>query len=301
MRFRIILPLTALAVASGCSSAQSESTFTTVDGAIAEPAAPTSTTATPTSTTEALTPTPLASEASLLRAIPSARQLPAGWTDMGEAPITEFQPKTGTGFGYCGGPNGDQRALDANSTASAYQRWLAGSNRQLASVQLYAFDQEEDAATFMTSSERAVSSCGFEKLEVPEFVEGRDEGTTDYRIDIFIDTFEPEGQWALNESTSLGGAAAEGADESFSIRNNEEFRSTADGVTFGTTYGVISQYERHGTVVLVFNLRGQCCSYGFGNSGASEESALPVYDSLQQAADDLRPAILAAIFNNAES
>lgn len=291
MRVTSLVVLSFLAIAASCSSTQSELTGPSPSPETSEP---TPTLVAP-STTEVPTPTPrfVTSLASLLNAIPPASKLPLGWTDYGSDPDTEFYARTGTGFGYCGGPNSDQRALNANSTASVYKSdWATGVDGQFASLSLYAFGNEDDAAAFMASSERAISSCGYEELEVPEFVEGRDDATTDYRVDLFEGSFEPAGKWSLDESTALGGAAAEGADEAFSVRNVEVFLSKEGNVTYGTTESVISQYERHSTVVFVLSIDGVCCEYGFSNAGESEQSDLPVYETLRAAADHLRPLIL---------
>ena len=51
----------------------------------------------------------------------------------------------------------------------------------------------------------------------------------------------------------------------------------------------------------VFSIWGKCCSYGFGNIGEFDESALPQYPALQAAADHLRAGILAELFNNADA
>ena len=278
------------AVDGGSDAAGQESSTTT--------SAPTTTLAPTTTTTAA----PVATQRSLLNAIPTATELPPGWADAGYEPDIDLTPRTGDGFGFCGGPNAPQRAVNANVTAYARKGgWQAGATNQYGTLSLYAFENEDDAAAFMASTESAVSSCSTEELEVPEFVEGRDDDTTDYRADIFLEEFEPDEPWELTETTSLGSASAEGADQAFFIKNTEVFQGTADGLAYGTTWSVVQQYERHGTVVAVFDLNGGCCYYGFYNSDEMDENALPQYPALQEAADHLRAGILAELFNNADA
>ena len=244
----------------------------------------------------------VATEASLLNALPTATELPPGWSTSGVGPGVDLLPRTGPGFGPCGGPNTDQRAIDANVVAHAYQTGLlANVGRQFGTAALYAFGNEEDAAAFMASTERAISSCITEEVDVAEFVEGRDEGTTELSVDIFTGDAEPDEPWEMFVRTSLGGAAAEGADEAFHFKATRVYASVDDNIDYGVTKGGLSQYERHGTVVLIFSLRGECCLFGFFNTDSRDEEKLPQYPALQAAADHLRPGILAQLFNNTDT
>ena len=245
---------------------------------------------------------PVATERSLLNAIPEATELPPGWADSGIDPETDLEPLTGDGFGFCGGPNAHQRAMTANVTATASKSgWQTNITGEYGTLYLYAFENEDDAAAFMASTKSAVSSCSSEEITVPEFVEGRDDDTTDYRKDIFAKEFEPDEPWKQFTTTSLGAADAEGADEAFFIKKTSVFNSQAGNKSYGITSGSAFQYERHGTVVVVITLFGECCLFGFGNTDSRDEGELPQYSSLQDAADRLRPVILAEVFNNADT
>ena len=243
----------------------------------------------------------VATEASLLNAIPAATELPPGWADLGWGGGTDLVPRRGPGFGFCSGPNADKRAIEANVVAHAYQDgWQTDVNGQVAWLSLYAFENEEDAAAFMASTERAVSSCSSEELNVHEWVEGRDENVRSYRVDNMAEDAEPDEPWELFETSSLGGAAAEGADEAFFIKNTEVFLGYQGNTSFGITDGIVVQYERHGTVVAVLGLTGNCCVFGFSNTDSHDEDELPQYADLKAAADYLRPVILADVFTNVD-
>ena len=241
----------------------------------------------------------VATERSLLNAIPGGTELPFGWADSGVEPYTDFAPYTGDGFGYCGGGNADQRAITANATALILKvGWQTNVTGEFGDLRIYAFENEEDAAAFMDSTESAVSSCSTEEYTVPEYVEGRDDDTTDNRRDIFTEDFEPDEPWEVFATSSLGGADAEGADQAFFAKRTESLDGYAGNESYGTTFGYVEQYERHGTVVLIFGLQSECCLFGFSNTDSRDESQLPQYPALQAAADYLRSGILAEVFNN---
>ena len=301
MAFLLVLAV-ALTGCGGSSSGELEA-VNGGDGATGQEAATTTsaptTTLAPTTTTTAA---PVATQRSLLNAIPTATELPPGWADLGWDPSVELTPRTGDGFGFCGGPNGDQRAKDANVIAQAYQGgWQTNVSDQLGSLTVYAFSSTDDAAAFMASTERAISSCSSEELDVPEFVEGRDDDTGDLRVDIFAENGEPDRPWELFQTTSLGGAAAEGADEAFHYKLTERYDGYQGDAAYGVTFGRIGQYERHGTIVVIFALWGECCLFGFNNTDSRAESELPQYPALQAAADHLRPGFLAEAFNNTDT
>ena len=280
--------LALILVLAGCGS-----TTAGPETAAGTPAESTTTTAAPTTTTAA----PVATEAGLFAAIPSATELPPGWSDQGLEISNELFPNSGNGFGYCGGDNTDSRAETAGVLAHALKGSLVTDKSMYGSVSLYAFGTEDDAQAFMDATEEAVSSCGYVEYEAPEFVEDRDEETTDYRFDGFSGDFEPDEMWEIRETTSLGSAAAEDADSAFFIARETNFLAWQSGEGYGITRAYISQWERHGTVVVRFGIFSRCCTYGFSNSETDEENPLVTYADVQVAADHIRDGLLNDIFN----
>lgn len=251
-----------------------------------EPTAATTTSApaSTTTTTEAATTTTLrpATTDDLVAALPSPADAPEGWVASGDPPDTA--PALGEQpVGFCGGVSSAQRAQETNSVAMVWGPSFDMPNSGSAAIDLYAFANEQDAAAFMAQSAAQASECpdGYQ-YQVPE-------GVGEGQYDGFSEGYGDDAVWNVYETASVTPIALADADEAFTILLVSENFTYYDRYDFGTTYTDALQYERHGPVVMVMDLWGACCDYGYGYPTVDYQ---PTEVEAGDAADWFRPGVV---------
>jgi hypothetical protein len=273
MKF-VAISLAGLAFAfSGCSSGNEGSNFTSSIAALeTESSTTTSTTTLP----------PLADPTieTLFTAVPSPLELPAGWTSTGGLGSSELIPAEGNNLGNCGGPNAAKRAISAGVVVH-YENPAFVTPFGYAGIAFYAFRTAEAAQRFMDDT-AAKSQCpSYPEYTIPDSEFGGFGETQDV-------------DWTVRDSYSVGGAGVEVADSSFSILQKTESFTRLRGTDYGWREELHSIYERHGRIVIVSSLRGDCCDYGFSNVETTVDYR-PTLADLTTGMDTIRPVILSKL------
>ena len=238
-------------------------------------------TTTPAPTTTLLAP----STENLFYMMPSASDLPPGWTTSGGLPDGSLQPAAGNGIGTCGGPNLDMRAVANNVVASLWSPSISTPKGGTFYFAIYAFPNSDKAKDFLDSTRALVQCPSF-----PEYTMKEGSGPGEY--DGFEGTFgEGRVTWHVQESTAMGQAGETGADDSFAVQRSKTYSTRYGGISYGsksTTWGI---YEQRDKFAFVSWVTGSCCSYGYNNS-ATASNYTPTFDDLRAGLDAIRPAIL---------
>jgi hypothetical protein len=213
----------------------------------------------------------------LVAALPTAAEVPPGFTASLDGPDTEFDPASGQGIGLCGGDNSDARAQSANLTARA---WSAGYQAPTGRlwVGLFAFPTPEDASSFMSITAVQATACGAGfTFQSPE---------SDW--DIFSD--DVDATWDIVENAGAQPATSP-AEESFALSTQYVSTTRLDGVNYSSTDGDVIQYERYGSVVVLFDRSGSWNPVGFGNIDTTTVYQ-PTPADVAALADTLRQPVL---------
>ena len=100
--------------------------------------------------------------------------------------------------------------------------------------------------------------------------------------------------WTILNSVSVGSAAGGDADEAFFTKSTDEYLTRLEGTAFGTKNTRIAIYERHGRLVMIHGISGDCCDYGFSNV-ETQTGYTPTFDEVSASFDVLRPHVLDAL------
>ncbi|MDP2289608.1 MAG: DUF2510 domain-containing protein [Actinomycetota bacterium] len=218
--------------------------------------------------------------AALLAALPTADDVPASWTLSGE-PDTAPEVQSGPGAGYCGGSNAISRALHFESSAQVGGGYFDIAGGGSFTVDAYLFPDDDLASKFLSASGGQANDC--------------DGPTTYTRPESEFDMFAPgsgdAAVWSLAETSSAGFAPSTDADEVLSIVSNTIATTTDEGLDYGVTIDDRTIYERHGRVVLVFNLSGYHGFVGF-STGEPTWAFTPTAEAVNADIAVVRPGIL---------
>ncbi|MEM9467591.1 MAG: hypothetical protein AAGA90_19610 [Actinomycetota bacterium] len=260
--------------------------------------APPTTTGTPTTTEAATTATTTlpadgaavpTNDPELLAALPSAPDVPAGWTDL-DTELIDPEPRSGPGFGYCGGKNSAARALDAGAEGTAGVFDLVTADETFVGVTVTAFPTATEAERYMTITRDALESCDSVEYDVPEFIEGVTEG--DLWFDGFVDPFQPERAWDVEESISFDPAPGGAGDDVILSWLGTTYTIATDGLKYRDRLQDLTRIEQHDRFVLTFGTISRCCSLGYDWPDDFTEDDLTTPAELLTIADTLRPDIL---------
>jgi hypothetical protein len=213
----------------------------------------------------------------LVAALPTAAEVPPGFTASLEPPDTDFSPASGQGIGLCGGDNSDARAQAANVIARA---WTSGYDAPAGFlwVGLFSFPTPADASAFMTITATQATVCGA----------GLTFQSPESEWDIFSD--DVDATWNIVENAGAGPATSP-AEEAFQLTTQFVSTTRLDGVNYSSTDGDVIQYERYGSVVVLYDRSGSWNPVGFGNISASSVYQ-PTGADVAALADTLRGPLL---------
>lgn len=218
--------------------------------------------------------------AALLAALPTADDVPASWTLSG---VAETAPdvQSGAGAGYCGGSNAISRARYFESSAQVLGSYFDIASGGSFTIDAYLFPDDELASKFLSASGGQANEC---------------EGPTTYtRPESEFDMFAPgsgdAAVWTLAETSSAGFTPSTDADEVLSIVSNSTATTTDEGLDYGVTIDDRTIYERHGRVVLVYNLNGYHGFVGF-STGEPAWAFTPTPEAVSADIAVVRPTIL---------
>ena len=228
--------------------------------------------------------------ADLLGALPTVLNLPMGWSSSGDS-SSSLEPKTGEGLGNCGKGNAASRAIANNVAGYAVSPGFLTTEGGWASLHLYGFGTEEDAKGFVALS---VSQANCPDGLEYELEEG--ENWEDGHVNMFHDEGWDGVVWTVFESISLGSAAGEDADEAFFTNLRTQYMTTLGSTAFGKVDSTVSVYERHGRLVMIHEISGTCCQYGWSNVQAQSDYT-PTYSEVSASLEILRPHVLDALLD----
>lgn len=275
------LPPTVLATTETLTTAAPTSAATTTTTVVPE----TTTTAPPPTTP----PSPVIAVATvddLVAAVPQQADLPLGLALSGDPPDTAPLPSTGLGAGYCGGDSAVQRAWNAAATAIVYSAdYLTSPEPGYLTIDFYAFATPEDASLFMSLTTSQETSClgGFE-YQLPE-----GDGPNAYSG--FTGDYGQDAVWDMSETLYYAPTGVAGAEEAFQTARIYQATTRYRGTAYSSTETDVTQYERHGRIVMVFDLYGECCLTGYNDIDPSLDYE-PITPELLFWADSLRPGIV---------
>lgn len=213
----------------------------------------------------------------LVAALPTAAEVPAGFTASLAQPDTDFSPASGQGVGLCGGDNSDARAQSANLIARAWSGGYGGTAGTLW-VGLFSFPTPADASSFMSITAVQATACGAGlTFQSPE---------SDW--DIFSDDVATT--WNIVENAGAQPVTTP-AEESFQLSTQFVSTTRLDGVNYSSTDGDVIQYERYGSVVVLYDRSGSWNPVGFGNI-ATTAVYQPTGVDVAALADTLRGPVL---------
>lgn len=221
----------------------------------------------------------------LVAALPGPADIPLALTMSGELNTAPL-PASGLGAGYCGGDNAVQRAWNAAAVAIVTGgEYLTSPAPGYLTVDLYAFATPENASLFMSLTASQQTSClGGLQYQLPE-----GDGPNDY--DGFADDFGLDAVWDMTDTPYYSPTDVPGAEEAFQLAAFYQATTRYQGRTYGSTTIDVTQYERHGRLVMVFNLRGDCCLSGYDGIDPSLDYE-PTTPELLTWVESLRPGII---------
>jgi hypothetical protein len=221
----------------------------------------------------------------LVAALPGQADMPLGLAPSGQPPDTAPIPASGLGAGYCGGDSAVQRAWNAAVMAIVTAEYLTSPAPGYLSVDLYAFATPENASLFMSLTASQETSClgGFQ-YQLPE-----GDGPNDY--DGFAGDFGLDAVWDMIDTLYYSPTTVFGAEEAFQMAAFYQSTTRYRGTTYATTSTEVTQYERHGRIVMVFNLFGECCQSGFEDIDPSLDYQ-PTTPELLSWVDSVRPGMI---------
>lgn len=262
---------------SGCSGSSSASTTTT-----------------PTTTTTIVLEKPFG--VSLLsQSLPSALELPSGWTASGTAESSAgeaLEPKSGKGFGVCGGPNRDLLLQQFGVVAWAWSPRLQPEKGGHAYIGTFEFPTAEAARNFLetTASQASCGSLTYEAVELGEGVSPSKNSKTP-RFDGFSGS-DNSSKWEVRDSYTVGGKLASSTTTGITTQTDTEYISKVNGKTYGQSERIVVAFEQYLNVVIRYSLIGDCCVYGYSNSEASKDDLRSSLTDLNAMAEQFRPALL---------
>ena len=276
-------------------------TSTTTTSTTTTTLATTTTSTTRGTTTTTLPPETELSTPELVAALPSVSELPLGWGALTEATAEDIIPRSGVGFGICGGD--DLHGRMANSGISnAASVFLATDQDQTVLLLVASAPDSEAASRFMQVTAAAVT-CGYLEFDVLEIGDGEnfldfDVPTTSWFVSSDSDD---ELLWRASESYRVGPVEAPASEEAFSVVVNSEYTTTANDVTYGLRNVHLDLYMRRGNNVIVLSVRGFCCEFGFSNTATQSDDTRPRLADVSESADRLAALVFDALSDDSRS
>ncbi len=272
---------------SACSSASGNASPTTTPSTVP-----------PTTTTTTIVDRPLG-VSQLTQAIPSAMDLPTGWTatGSGDSSLTEtLKPKTGEGFGFCSGPNFDEMLKRSGVVAWAWSPLLKPSTGgEYGYIGVFEFPNSASASSYidLVSISKA---CGSETYKARELGEGKTQEDTpdEYRTNQFSGS-DNSTMWSVSASYSVGAPLPSSRAPGLTALNTWEYSTRRSGQNYGSIDQQVVAYERYQNVVLRFMIRGGCCVYGFSNTETNSDDSRPSMTTLDEFASKVRDGILVSL------
>ncbi|MGB8858726.1 MAG: DUF2510 domain-containing protein [Ilumatobacteraceae bacterium] len=267
-------PATATTVAPATTPAPTTVAPTTVP---ATTVAPTTVAATVAVTTTL----PTASAAQLVEAMPQADDVPASWfiaSEPNPAPVAA----SGPGEGFCGGPNAIARAQAAGAATAAGGPSFDITDGGTFAVDAYSFPTVEAAANFMRATEAQVTGCAQPvTYDAPEA-----------EVDMFEDGFGDDALWTFVEHPTATYAVTNEADDLLQVSMDTSASTSAAGDDYSFMIGEQTWYERHGRIMLVFDLTGWWGFSGFGDGSQPDWAFEPTTQAAADAAAVVRTQIV---------
>ena len=237
-------------------------------------------------TSESTTTTTIAEKpfgvTALSESLPTAINLPSGWTISGSprnSSNSTLEPKSGKGFGICGGPNQDQRLQLNDVVAWATSPALVTERGGFGVLRVFEFPNSIAASKFLQAG-AAQATCGSITYDSVELGEGVTPGKNSDvpRVNIFSGT-DNKSKWKTTESVSVGGPLASSTVEGMSAQKDVVYVTTLSGRTFGRTSKYVWAFEKYMNLVILYSLEGTCCVYGFSNSKSmSKDTTMTLSD-----------------------
>jgi hypothetical protein len=231
----------------------------------------------------------------LSQSLPSALELPTGWTASGTAENSAsgaLEPKTGKGFGVCGGPNRDMLLQQFGVVAWAWAPSLQPEKGGYAYIGAFEFPTADAAKNFIetTASQASCGSLTHTAVELGEGVTPSKNSKTP-RFDGFSGS-DNSTKWEVRDSYTVGGKLASSTSTGMTTQTDTEYIAKLYGKTYGQSERNVVAFEQHLNVVIRYSLVGDCCVYGYSNSEASKEDLRSSLTDLNTMAGQFRPAIL---------
>lgn len=218
----------------------------------------------------------------LVAALPTAAELPAGFTTTATPPITDPLALTGPFDGYCTGENAAARAEATGAVAMVMAPDARTDRREELNLMVVAFANPSDAAAF-TARTLAQVQCSGVTYTVPEST-----------ADLFGGDYGPDASWNVVESVATTPAPLGVADEAFDTAMTREFRASYGGFDYGTTVQTLGRYLRVGSIVIEVSLLGGCCSSGFSDVDPARDY-VPTTADLDSTVAVVLPVVLARL------
>lgn len=229
-------------------------------------------------------PSPTATSAQLIAAMPQADDVPASWT-LGRDADPAPPAATGPGEGFCGAGNAVARAQDVGRGVAAGGPAFDIDGGGWFSIDAYAFGTAEAAVAFMQATAAQVTGC----TTAATYQESEAE------FDMFIDGQGDAATWTFTEMPLAEFVPTTDADESLQINQDISVTTNDAGVDYSLMITELSQYQRHGNLVLVYTLEGWWGFTGFdGFNGESEPewAFFPEQSDVTTDASIVRPMLL---------
>ena len=231
----------------------------------------------------------------LIEALPSALELPSGWTASGKVEDSlggSLDPRSGNGFGICGGPNRDQLLQQNGVVAWSSSQTLRPENGSHAWIYISEFPTAQAAKGFLEAS-ASQASCESISYSATEIGEGVTVSKTSKapRIDIFSGS-DNSSKWKVSESYTVGGRLLSTPSLGMTRQTNIEYLLTRDGTSYGKAERTVVAYEQFMNLVIQFGMNGDCCVYGFTKSEARATDYRRSFSDLNAMAELFRPDLL---------
>jgi hypothetical protein len=229
------------------------------------------------------------------QALPSALELPSGWTASGAAENSAsgtLEPRSGNGFGICGGPNRDTLLQELSVVAWAWSPKLKSEKGGSASIGAFEFPTAEAAKNFIekTATQASCGSLNYTAVELGEGVTPSKNSNTP-RFNGFSGS-DNSTKWEVRNSYTVGGKLASTATTGITTQLDIEYIAVKNGTNFGLSERYVIAFEQHLNIVIRYQLAGECCVYGYSNSEASPEDLRSSLSELNTMAEQFRPGIL---------
>ena len=228
-------------------------------------------------------------------AMPKAPDLPSGWTMSGNPENSAggaLDPKSGRGFGVCGGPNRDALLQQFGVVGWAWSPTLKPESEVYAHIGIFEFPTAQAAKSYIeaVASQRSCGNLTHEAIETGDNITP-DQNSDTPRVDLFSGD-DDQTKWEVREVYTTGGPLKSSPTFGITGQQDTEYIARVGGTTYGKNERAVTGHEQYLNLVIRYNIQSECCNYGFSNAESMPKDNRKSLADLEQMSQLFRSKIL---------